>query len=66
MANTSLFNAVLGRNVKVVELLLNLGADAKLKNEWNELAVDYARNISASSEIVMLLKRGGPEKRERY
>lgn len=53
---TPLFNAVVGRNVEVVKLLLSAGSNPAEKNDYGRLVVDYARNVSAPSDIVRLLE----------
>ena len=53
--STPLFNAVIGRNVEVVKFLLKSGANSKIKNDWNRTVLEYAKNISASKEIISIL-----------
>jgi len=55
-----LINAVVGRNPESIKLLIRKGADPHLRNDWGTDAIEYARNVSASKEILKALQ---PRKR---
>jgi uncharacterized protein len=54
-----LFNAIIGRNAEVVELLLARGAEAKIKNSLGWTPLGYAQSIGAPYSIVDHLRRAG-------
>jgi ankyrin repeat protein len=60
---TPLFNAVIGKNSKVVSLLLEAGADAKIVNEYKRGVLDYARNVSAPPAILQILEKAIKKRR---
>lgn len=53
---TPLFNAVIGKNAEVVKYLIQEGADPGIVNNDGKPVSEYARNISASPEILQILK----------
>lgn len=54
---TPLFNAVIGKSPEVVAFLLISGADPDIANSYGRQVLEYAKNISAPSEILELLER---------
>ena len=58
-----LFNAIMGKSLPVVRLLLRAGADPTRANGYGRLPVDYARNIGAPEAIIDLLASAGRPKR---
>jgi len=60
-----LFNAVVGRNVEVIKLLLMAGADVKIKNGLGRSVLDYAKNVDAPADIIKLLEKGNPSGRKK-
>lgn len=60
-----LFNAVVGKNVEVIRLLLLAGANVKAKNSFGRCVLDYAKNVGASIEIVKLLEEANSTQRKR-
>lgn len=51
-----LFNAVIGRNPKVIELLIKSGSSAGLRNDDGRSVLEYAQNINSSKEIINALR----------
>jgi len=56
---TPMFNAVIGRNVEVVKVLLSAGCNPATKNDYGQLVIDYGRNISAPVEVIKALESAG-------
>jgi ankyrin repeat protein len=54
-----LFNAVIGGNPKVIELLIKSGAKASLRNDDGRSVLEYARNINSSNSVLDILKKLG-------
>ena len=54
---TPLFNAVIGENAEIVELLLRAGADPSIRSADGQSVLQYARNVSASPRILALLSQ---------
>jgi len=50
-----LFNAIMGKSLPVVRLLLKAGADPTRANGYGRRPADYARNIGAPAAIIELL-----------
>jgi len=59
----AMFNAVIGRNVEVVKVLLSAGCSQATKNDYGQLVIDYARNILAPVELIKALESAGGVKR---
>ena len=57
-----IFNAVIGGNVDIVKALIKSGADLSVTNEWGRNVFEYAKNVSASKEIIGLLGSCGKSK----
>lgn len=62
---TPLFNAVMSEKVEVVKALLAAGSDPLLKNGYGRLVLDYAKNVSAPSEIIVVLESAAKVGRKR-
>jgi len=58
-----LFNAIMGKSLPVVRLLLKAGADPTRANGYGRLPVDYARNIGAPEAIIDLLASAARSRR---
>ncbi len=56
--STPLFNAVMGENSQVISLLIKSGANPKIKNDLGRTALDYAKNTSASEDVIKALLAG--------
>lgn len=56
---TPLFNAVISDNPKVVEVLIKFGARADLRNDDGRSVLEYAKNISASMDVIDVLENPG-------
>jgi len=52
---TPIFNAVIGGNAEVVKFLIQSGANLSIKNNTGRSVINYAKNISASEDIIGLL-----------
>lgn len=58
-----LFNAIMGKSLAVVRLLLKAGSDPTRANGYGRVPVEYARNIGAPEAIIDLLASTARSKR---
>ena len=57
VGNTALHHAAIMKRREIVAVLLNLGADITIKNDFGETALDCARNGGDTETELLLGKR---------